>query len=108
MLRWRYGPSKPNESYLETKALTALRTAGRAELRDTPAPSEGTPLDVAFVIPPFFKGSGGHTTLSNIVRALERRGHRCSFWLDDPGGRLPHYVEAARDFKEWFGPFAAP
>ena len=27
-------------------------------------------------------------TIANLVRALERRGHRCSIWIDDPGRRL--------------------
>jgi O-antigen biosynthesis protein len=105
-LRWRYGPSKPESAYLEALALTQLRDAGRAPLREGEPPAG--PLDVAFVIPPFFPGSGGHTTLSNIVRALERRGHRCSFWLDDPGHRENDRAQAARMFAEWFGPFRAP
>jgi O-antigen biosynthesis protein len=105
LLRWRYGPSKPDSAYLEALALLQLRDAGRAPLRDG-EPPQG-PLDVAFVIPPFARGSGGHTTLSNIVRALERRGHRCSFWLDDPGRRELNPAEAARMFALWFGPFKA-
>ena len=106
LLRWRYGPSKPDASYQEALALTALRDAGRAPLREG-APPAGGSLHVAFAIPPFARGSGGHTTLSNIVRALERRGHRCSFWLDDPGRRELNPADAARVFKQWFGPFDA-
>ena len=105
-LRWRYGPAKPESAFLEALTLTQLRDQGRAPLSDAEPPAGA--LDVAFVIPPFARGSGGHTTLSNIVRALERRGHRCSFWLDDPGRRELDPQEAARMFAQWFGPFKAP
>jgi glycosyltransferase involved in cell wall biosynthesis len=107
LLRARYGPSRPDPAVVEARALAELARAERAPLRDGPATADG-PLDVAIVVPYFTRGSGGHTTIANIVRALERRGHRCSFWLDDPGGRLPDRAAAARDFAAWFGPFAAP
>ena len=106
LLRARYGRSRLDAGYLEARTLADLREQGAAALRTTPQPAGA--LDVAFVVPPFTNGSGGHTTLSNIVRALERRGHRVSLWLDDPGRRLKDLDEAARDFKAWFGPFAAP
>jgi len=59
--------------------------------RDGPAPLEEpvsgmaqrTPLDVAVVIPPFAKGSGGHNTLFTLVDRLERAGHTCSLWMYD-------------------------
>jgi glycosyltransferase involved in cell wall biosynthesis len=106
LLRLRYGPSRIDAAYLEARALASWRAEGRAELRAEAVPL-GTPLDVAFVVPFFYRGSGGHTTLSNLVRALERRGHRVTLWLDDPGRRLEHPERAAQDFREWFGPFAA-
>ena len=105
LLRLRYGPSRVDAAYLEARALAAWRTEGRAELAP-PRSGEG-PLHVAFVVPFFYRGSGGHTTLSNLVRALERRGHRVSLWLDDPGRRLPNAETAAEDFRAWFGPFEA-
>lgn len=105
LLRAQYGKARLDAAYLEAHTLAGLREQGPAALRTT-APPDG-PLDVAFVVPPFIEGSGGHTTLSNLVRALERRGHRVSLWLDDPGGRLEDLDRAATDFKTWFGPFAA-
>ena len=40
-------------------------------------------------------------TIANLVRALERRGHRCSLWIDDPGGRCAGGAEgAARDLRD--------
>jgi glycosyltransferase involved in cell wall biosynthesis len=93
--------------YLEAREVTAL-------LREPAAPlvaheASGEQLDVAVVVPFFARGSGGHMTIANLVRGLERLGHRCSIWIDDPGRRLtgdPGQAEA--DFREWFGPFQAP
>ena len=63
---------------------------------------------VAIVVPFFRQGSGGHTTIANLVRGLERRGHRCSLWIDDPGRRCAGGPTGAeRDLRAWFGPFAA-
>lgn len=77
------------------------------------------PLHVAWVIPPFGVGGGGHTTIFRMVRALEQRGHRCSLWVHDPAGidrsaagtmrkRIrDHYMEIAapvhRGLAEWAG-----
>ncbi len=59
--------------------------------RDGPAPlvpgPVGDSLDVAFVVPSFRQVSGGHTTISQAVRALEARGVRCSIWLLDDDAR---------------------
>lgn len=41
-------------------------------------------LHIAWVIPPFSIGGGGHTTIFRMVRALEQSGHRCSIWVHDP------------------------
>ena len=107
LLRARYGPSRLDAGYLEATALAGWRAQGAAPLRDAPPPAPGEPLHVAFVVPFFSRGSGGHTTLSNLVRGLEARGHRVSLWIDDPGRRLPQPEGAAERFREWFGPFAA-
>jgi glycosyltransferase involved in cell wall biosynthesis len=86
----------------EFLALGALARNGPARLRDAPAPGEGS-LDIAFVVPHFREGSGGHTTIANVVRGLEGRGHSCSIWLHDPAGRSP----GAAAFSTFFGPFRA-
>src|SRR5204863_73886 len=44
---------------------------------------------------PFRLGSGGHSTIMNLLRGLEARGHRCSVWIE--GGGDP------RHFADWFG-----
>ncbi|HET6509524.1 MAG TPA: glycosyltransferase family 4 protein [Baekduia sp.] len=95
-----------NDEYVEIQELTALRAAPKGAL--LPAPAVGAKLSLAFVVPFFVRGSGGHTTIANLVRALERRGHTCSIWIDDPGRRLKQGpARAADDFRDWFGPFAA-
>jgi O-antigen biosynthesis protein len=96
-----------NDEYVEAQVLTKLLHAPAGPL--LPAPPAGVPLKLAFVVPSFVRGSGGHMTISNLVRALERRGHACSLWIDDPGARVKGGREAAeRSFREWFGPFNAP
>jgi glycosyltransferase involved in cell wall biosynthesis len=83
--------------------------AAWAELeRSGPAPLEAAampdgPLRIAFVVPEFRRGSGGHTTIANLVRGLEARGHACSIWIHDPLGRSG----GPDSFRAFFGPFAA-
>jgi glycosyltransferase involved in cell wall biosynthesis len=95
-----------NDEYVEARVLAELLHAPRGALR--PAPAAGAPLQLAFVVPSFVRGSGGHMTIANLVRALERRGHRCTLWIDDPGARVKGGAEAATgNLREWFGPFNA-
>jgi glycosyltransferase involved in cell wall biosynthesis len=95
-----------NDEYVEARVLGELWQAGPGTLLSPPA--AGAPLHVALVIPFFTQGSGGHTTIANLVRALERRGHRCSLWIDDPGSRVTGgAATGAADFRRWFGPFDA-
>jgi glycosyltransferase involved in cell wall biosynthesis len=85
-----------------------------AELeRDGPVPlaptapdadaDSGGPLQVKFVVPGFRRGSGGHTTIANLVRGLEARGHTCELWIHDPLGQSG----GAAAFRTFFGPFDA-
>jgi O-antigen biosynthesis protein len=53
---------------------------------ETHSPRSGGPLTVAWVVPPWQIGSGGHTTIFRLVRQLERRGHSCTIHLFDPDG----------------------
>jgi glycosyltransferase involved in cell wall biosynthesis len=94
-----------DDEYLEARAVTELLREPAAEL--VPRTGDG-PLAVAIVVPFFRQGSGGHTTIANLVRGLERLGHRCSLWIDDPGHRCAGGPAGAeRDLRAWFGPFAA-
>ncbi len=67
-------------------------------------------LHVAVAIPPFGRGSGGHSSIFQIVHWLERMGHTCSIWVHDPVGI--HRWEAAAVLRQRivteFVPLRAP
>src|SRR5204862_427228 len=90
-----------------TVMAAALRdyAAWAALERDGPVPlapgGAADTLDVAFVVPAFRRGSGGHVSIAELTRGLERRGHRTAVWIDDPGGRSG----GAAAFRAFFGPF---
>jgi glycosyltransferase involved in cell wall biosynthesis len=44
------------------------------------------PYTVAWVVPPWKVGSGGHTTIFRLIQQLEQRGHRCAIHVFDPFG----------------------
>ena len=102
------------------KEMLRLSREGPAPLLDPlPGMAERPCLHVAVVIPPFARGSGGHGSIFQIVRGLERMGHTCSIWLHDPLGRtreraavlrrriveefLPLEAPVFKGFDEWFG-----
>src|SRR4051794_40402294 len=96
-----------NDEYLEARVLGELLRAPAGPR--LPPPAADAPLHLAFVVPFFMPGSGGHMTIANLVRGLERRGHRCSLWIDDPGRRCTGGPQqASEDLRRWFGPFDAP
>ncbi len=76
----------------------------------TPADARRTPLHIAVVVPPWQRGSGGHSSIFQIVSQLERIGHTCSIWIDDPFGYMSAEREAvARSgIREHFVPIQAP
>ncbi|HEX6651512.1 MAG TPA: glycosyltransferase family 4 protein, partial [Thermoleophilaceae bacterium] len=77
------------------------------------------PMTIAWVVPPWSVGSGGHTTIFRLVRQMEQRGHSCSIHLFDAersesrsGGQLrdeirEHFVDidapVFRDLSRWTG-----
>ena len=46
--------------------------------------SDKASLKLAFVVPPWKRGSGGHTTIFRIIQMLEQRGHECAIYVFDP------------------------
>jgi glycosyltransferase involved in cell wall biosynthesis len=69
----------------EYSAMARFAREGAAPLLDpVPGMAERDRLHIAVVIPPYRRGSGGHNTIFQIVTRLERMGHTCSVWLDDP------------------------
>lgn len=83
---------------------------GTAPLR-MPSASFDTdgPLHIAAVVPPFQRGSGGHMSLFQLLRRLERMGHQVSIWLDDELGMMREHRPARirREIREWFAPLEA-
>jgi glycosyltransferase involved in cell wall biosynthesis len=55
------------------------------------------PMTLAWAIPPWKVGSGGHTTIFRIVRELEQRGHRCAIFVFDPFDQEPRRARVLRD-----------
>lgn len=43
-------------------------------------------LTLAWVLPPWRRGSGGHMTIFRLIQMMERRGHRCAIFVFDPAG----------------------
>jgi glycosyltransferase involved in cell wall biosynthesis len=108
-LRRRFGAPYVDLEYTEARAYTALLKLPGGATLPLPDGAQDGALDVAVVVPFFARGSGGHTTIANLVRGLERRGHRCSLWIEDLEGRIPNgATDGPRQLREWFGPFNAP
>jgi O-antigen biosynthesis protein len=86
-------------------ALLEYRRHG--ELSLVPGDANARTLRIAIVIPAFRRGSGGHSTIADLVRGLEAAGHTCSLWLDDLEGRHAgeQGSDLARAFREFFGGF---
>lgn len=92
--------------FVEHAAVEELARRGAAPLAEGGrGRADAASLSVAVVIPWYPRGSGGHATIFNLVRQLEALGHRCSVWLDDPGGRHAALDEAtvAREVHQLFG-----
>jgi len=83
---------------------------GRPAPLAPPSPHDGSerPLHIAWLIPPFRRGSGGHMTIFTLMRELEARGHSCSIWIHDPGGLMDRRAALAhREINEHFMPLNA-
>ncbi len=42
------------------------------------------PMTIAWVVPPWGIGSGGHSVVFELIRQLESRGHTCAVYVFDP------------------------
>lgn len=95
----------------EFDAIAEYARRGPAALAPGGPQAAGAPsLRVAVVVPWWFEGSGGHTTIADLVRRLEAGGHDCSLWLHDPAGHHEGSSdeELGRQVREWFGPVRGP
>jgi O-antigen biosynthesis protein len=56
-------------------------------LEPPPGPLAGKEsLTLAWILPPWQRGSGGHMTIFRLIQMMERRGHRCVIFVFDPSG----------------------
>jgi len=92
-------------------AVRRYAKAGPAPLLEPlPGQADDTLLHVACVIPPFSRGSGGHNSILQIMRWLERKGHTVSFWINDDFGFMDgdRPARIRGDMREWFAPIEGP
>jgi glycosyltransferase involved in cell wall biosynthesis/GT2 family glycosyltransferase len=107
-------PSRTVEAALGAplmEEVARLSREGAAPLEDpVPGMAARERLHVAVVIPGFGRGSGGHSSIFQIVHWLERMGHTCTIWVFDPLGR--HATERASVLRHRivteFAPILAP
>jgi hypothetical protein len=83
----------------------------RLQLQKAPGRAHDGPMTIGWICSPPGPGSGGHTTLFRMVRAMEERGHRCILFLyDRHGGSLErhasivrqHWPELTADIRDTF------
>jgi glycosyltransferase involved in cell wall biosynthesis len=92
-------------------AIRVYAKRGPTPLLDAlPGQNTDRPLHIAVLIPPFARGSGGHTSIFQITSRLERMGHTVTYWIDDPIGLLAgnRAARIRRDIQEWFAPIEGP
>ena len=69
---------------------------------EAPSVAHDGPLTVGWLTTPPGRGSGGHTTMFRMVRALEEAGHRCEIVIyDRNGGPAERFAEVIRDGWPW-------
>ena len=62
----------------------ARRGSGKVEADPHLPRPPGGPLTLAWVIPPWRVGSGGHAAIFQLLRGLEELGHSCAVYVFDP------------------------
>jgi glycosyltransferase involved in cell wall biosynthesis len=88
----------------------ALRNGPAPLLAPYPGMADRERLHLAFVVPTFNVGSGGHYIIFQLIQRLERMGHTCSIWVHDLFGTGGNYTGAMlrRIITESFAPLRAP
>ena len=80
----------PNFHAYEGVARALQERAGTAAASRIRAMADRERLHIAFVVPTFNIGSGGHNIIFQLMLRLERMGHICSIWVHDLFGHRPH------------------
>jgi glycosyltransferase involved in cell wall biosynthesis len=117
--RLRHHAGGPRRNRYDVAA-RALHNGPAPLLAPYPGMADRERLHLAFVVPTFDVGSGGHYTIFQLVERLERMGHICSIWVHDLFGTghgggsafLRHVIVESfarvkapvyREFDEWYG-----
>ncbi|HEX5616834.1 MAG TPA: glycosyltransferase [Solirubrobacteraceae bacterium] len=104
------GPTQPDSRPVGYKAHTEYEFIADAyparPLAVEPHSGDATPpWTIAWVVPVWKRGSGGHTTVFRLVRQMELRGHRCVIFVLDPSRRVLMSGGELRDeIREHFVP----
>jgi glycosyltransferase involved in cell wall biosynthesis/GT2 family glycosyltransferase len=103
-------PQPARRASVHQAVLELAREGAAPLLAPKPGLAESERLHIAVVIPPFRRGSGGHSTIYNLLTRLEERGHTVSTWLHDPLGYLNDEWPAVirENLREYFRPTAGP
>ena len=85
------GPPLPAAARPRPRDRFAFVRAGfpRRPLALEPSPgalADKESLTLAWILPPWRRGSGGHMTIFRLIQMMERRGHRCVIFVFDPAG----------------------
>lgn len=101
----------PPRGTLAWDPVAEVARAGAAPLTPpVPGMADAPTLHVAVVIPAFGRGSGGHSTIYNLVTRLEERGHTVTTWLHDPHEQMTRASPASvrGQLREFFRPVRGP
>jgi O-antigen biosynthesis protein len=104
-------PQAPGHEENEYEGIAQAMRNGPSPLLDPyPGMADRERLHIAFVIPTFNIGSGGHNIIFQLVLRLERMGHTCSLWVYDLFYHRPHDPDTVlrREIVEHFAPVKAP
>ena len=102
--------ARRNDTLVHHFVLERAREGPAPLLDPLPGHAEREQLHLAFVIPPFRRGSGGHNSIFQIISRLERRGHTVAVWLHDPRGwQTWEWPAVARELaNDYFAPYEGP
>lgn len=78
-------------------------------LEEQPGPlGDKESLTLAWILPPWAPGSGGHTTIFRLIKMMEERGHLCSIFVYDQSGNFTKSGdELAQELRDHFIPLDA-
>ncbi|HWI23285.1 MAG TPA: glycosyltransferase, partial [Baekduia sp.] len=105
------GKLVPPSSKRDHDAVRIYARDGAAPLLEPlPGQESDRPLHIACVVPSFGRGSGGHTSIFQIMSRLEAAGHTVTYWISSPYDHLKNHPESRirRHIREWFAPIQGP